>query len=1831
MQKFKKFTVITVVMLTILLCSSVVFAASSDVNDGIKATIITDKEQYSKGDKIKVTVTIENINPEAVKNIRYKVELPKGLEAVEGSVLEKTFLCLEPNQKEVINIDTVANEEITDNDDMGQDETDMGQDETDMRQDETDMRQDEVINTNDNSPIICFIVLAVVAMSIVIIARKGKRIVKNITIFIILLTFSFLNSVYANGETIEKNFTINKIIKYKNCNMEIVVRIFYDYEEDENIVAYGEKNGIIVINAADAINNTSYALSDNNTLKCTGIENVNFAWDITENYKDSSTNTLHQGIQLTPVKDSSNPATSDWHWLTDDDIEDAPSLSYKIYVEKEGDYYLSFHSNNPNDDADSFHVGVNGEYKYNTTNAMSGGSNSEHAAVGTAWFYCDKEAIHLNAGINTITIWARESGICLRQIMLTREKPMESRYLYFQSQKSAEWLETSDIVNGFIKMKDLEDVNIEYGGQLSIDIDAMATNGQTVELSVSSSTKNVKVSKITNNKFEITAQKSGYSTITVMAEADGCTTVVKTFFVNVAYKQIGSESEETAQNLRVVPASETSNSIAILWDKPEIYSDITEYDVYLNGQKVATKASNKTHYTATGLEADTEYEFYVEAVYSDGKRSRTYKLYACTDSQGQIINIAEAPYNAVGDGVTMNTEIIQQAIDDCPENGIVLIPKGKFLTGALDLKSHMTLQVEGELLGSDNPNDYMYPDLIWDDNSMGERVLSRFEGWELMCLRSLLSVGYLNWQNRYEVTCEDLTICGNGKITGGGVKLQDESINMAKNNGWSVGTTNQYLRSRGFLLNITQSKNIYLTGVHFSDSPCWTIHMIYSDTVSTHGVEITSTIINGDGWDPDSSRNLILFDSKISTGDDCVAIKSGKNPEGNNVAIPTENVLIFDLECDGGHGLAVGSEISGGVNNVTVRDVVVKNTLYGFQLKGTAQRGGGITNLYVQDSTFNQLLIKSNVFYNGDGAAALDVPLFNNLTFKNIVVDGTNMSGDSLDELYNNGAIELSGFDKTTCHNHYVNNVLFENVRLGSKTNPLARIVIENCDGISFKNVKQYNGMNPDYLLINKNINIQIEDDTIPEFTDSIEAEEMGNFTDIIGKGYAHKQDSIASGEFYREIRSGDTGILKARYSGEDGFATINVDYLDLIGGSANYKLYVNDTLAGDWIGNQDTGAKRTMTINGIVLKKGDIIKIVGTVSGSDKAAIDKLTVSNIENSNLIISGVDRTQDGAIKTVNILARDIPVDDVCVVAKVYTKKDPNENVIRSTQEEISVNSNNISISFSNKIMVTAEEYYVIYIQDKDGNNLCTPYIMPEYTSTEILVEVGGVVVNVSESSACSIGVKIGTKTKQLMEQITAKMNCIQTYVFYYSEEDAINNTNALTDTDILINNCYLKVTAEDGKTTQIYRIEANQTFSIAQLVLGYTDVALGKKVAVSKENLNLIGYSYAVEGSTNPYNVENWQGNIYFQASNVKQGNSFEFRADKINIATDGYYMGELCYKQNTNRGAFDVQLVSEDGIAYTIGSIDEKGADSMQTQKLIGNPAYVPKGDYTLRFVCTSDGTLTASELYLESVAAKDDEDSDYVTELVAEFDFDGIVSGNKYIENGIEFTVVNAKFVENPDDPENTVLALDADSDGRKTGTAYITANGGIEGDFSKGFTISIDVRPTNQSNDSNGIFGFGFLESDIIKDAGIVGDGCVYVQASTAYKVEKDDANGAKILLYPHVNNDGNSVWIEGNTVNNDKDYLKNDGRNKWNNLTYVFDNTSVSIYTNGVLSARKTADNSAFLKYLNYKNSGMLNIGCQIKNTSNKFTGYIDNVKLYSGILSNEEIKALGTKNN
>jgi polygalacturonase len=145
---------------------------------------------------------------------------------------------------------------------------------------------------------------------------------------------------------------------------------------------------------------------------------------------------------------------------------------------------------------------------------------------------------------------------------------------------------------------------------------------------------------------------------------------------------------------------------------------------------------------------------------------------------------------------------------------------------------------------------------------------------------------------------------------------------------------------------------VVIYGIEAGMAPAWNIHMIYSDNVVTAGCYIHSEEVNnGDGWDPDSSTNCTLFDCDFKTRDDMVAIKSGKNPEGNVINRPSYNIRVFDCRCTMGHGLAIGSEMSGGASNVYMENVeigTVKNAIY---FKSNKDRGGYIRNVNVNNIT----------------------------------------------------------------------------------------------------------------------------------------------------------------------------------------------------------------------------------------------------------------------------------------------------------------------------------------------------------------------------------------------------------------------------------------------------------------------------------------------------------------------------------------------------------------------------------------------------------------------------------------------------------------------------------------------------------------------------------------------------------------------------------------------------------------------------------------------------------------------------------------------------------------
>ena len=492
------------------------------------------------------------------------------------------------------------------------------------------------------------------------------------------------------------------------------------------------------------------------------------------------------------------------------------------------------------------------------------------------------------------------------------------------------------------------------------------------------------------------------------------------------------------------PAAQTADSIAVLWDMPAGVS-VDGYDVYLGSNFVAT--TKNTDYTLQGLAAAQEYEISVRARVTAGKPVQSNTVRIATRPRPQVFDVTT--YGATGDGKTLNTHAIQAAIDACSSGGVVRVPAGVFLCGAIFLKSEMTLHLDegAVLLGSLDTKDYPL-------------MKYRCEGRETNCYASLVNTPATNG-----VRWRDITINGSGTINANGSALRKKEL--AERAG-----------RPGRAVCIRDTDGVYLQGVTVRQSPFWCVHLIYCTGVSVNGVTINtrydeagkkySGIVNGDGLDPDSCRDVFIFNCHIATEDDCIALKSGRDAEGRAVGIPTENVRISHCLFTSGFGVAMGSEMSGGIRNVLVEDCVFQDTFSLASVKAIRGRGNMIENITyrdctmtnqnqeVHDSQYSRGALYVDQFY---GDAKLDTrqarpkdegtPLIRNVLFQNITLD--TVAGN---------AIYLAGLPESPLENIRLENVtaIGKHGFIANNVNGLVlnNVSVEASDGnaMRFDNVK---------------------------------------------------------------------------------------------------------------------------------------------------------------------------------------------------------------------------------------------------------------------------------------------------------------------------------------------------------------------------------------------------------------------------------------------------------------------------------------------------------------------------------------------------------------------------------------------------------------------------------------------------------------------------------------------------------------------------------------------------------------------------------------------------------
>lgn len=476
----------------------------------------------------------------------------------------------------------------------------------------------------------------------------------------------------------------------------------------------------------------------------------------------------------------------------------------------------------------------------------------------------------------------------------------------------------------------------------------------------------------------------------------------------------------------------TQDSIAVVWEK---FFGAVGYEVFIEDEFAA--ATENTDYTFEGLKADSEYEVYVYAVAEDGSRIRSEAVIMHTRKAAAVHNIMDYGAKAceIDNPVMADTEklpdctaAIQRAIDECSDDDMVYVPEGTFVTGALFLKSNMTLKVDGRLFGSSRLSSYPV-------------MKYRFEGRESDCYASLI--------NTMDGRRQNITICGKGTIDANGRKLFMEELKEKR-------------AVRGRAVCIRNTDGVYLKDITIRQSPAWCLHTIYCNNVVLNNVKIFTKyaedgrryedIYNGDGFDPDSCSNVYVFNCLIGSQDDCIAIKSGRDEEGRKVGIPSEDIRITNCRFTSGFGVAVGSETSGDVRRVLVQDCSFKDTYSFASVKSPRGRGS-----MVEDITYESCIHENTSDEHHDcrwfrGALYVDefygveefdensmipvndgTPHIRNISFKNIAT--TTTAGNAV---YITGLVESP-----------LENITLENIRAEG----IAGMIANNIDGLALKAV----------------------------------------------------------------------------------------------------------------------------------------------------------------------------------------------------------------------------------------------------------------------------------------------------------------------------------------------------------------------------------------------------------------------------------------------------------------------------------------------------------------------------------------------------------------------------------------------------------------------------------------------------------------------------------------------------------------------------------------------------------------------------------------------------------
>uniref|UniRef100_A0A2N9IRL2 Uncharacterized protein n=1 Tax=Fagus sylvatica TaxID=28930 RepID=A0A2N9IRL2_FAGSY len=336
-------------------------------------------------------------------------------------------------------------------------------------------------------------------------------------------------------------------------------------------------------------------------------------------------------------------------------------------------------------------------------------------------------------------------------------------------------------------------------------------------------------------------------------------------------------------------------------------------------------------------------------------------------------------FGGVGDGTTSNTKAFQAAINQLSQyasdgGSQLFVPQGKWLTGSFNLTSNFTLYLHKDavLLASQDESEWPVieplPSYGRGRDAAGGRFVSLIFGTNLT----------------------DVVITGdNGTIDGQGALW------------WDKFHQGKLKYTRPYLIEVMYSDNVQISNLTLLNSPSWNVHPVYSSNILVQGITILAPVTspNTDGINPDSCTNTRIEDCYIVSGDDCVAVKSGWDEYGIAYGMPTKQLVIRRLTCISPFSavIALGSEMSGGIQDVRAEDIVALNSESGVRIKTAVGRGGFVKDIYVRGMTMKTM--KWAFWMTGNYGSHADnnydpnaLPVIQNINYRDVVAENVTMA-----------------------------------------------------------------------------------------------------------------------------------------------------------------------------------------------------------------------------------------------------------------------------------------------------------------------------------------------------------------------------------------------------------------------------------------------------------------------------------------------------------------------------------------------------------------------------------------------------------------------------------------------------------------------------------------------------------------------------------------------------------------------------------------------------------------------------------------------------------------------